>query len=97
MANTHPASPTPNAGPTPNVGPAPQRGLAAPMPGAPPQPPQDAAFLSAFRGRFIVFEGPDGSGKSTQFRRLLELCEAAKVPVSHVREPGGTVTGERIR
>ncbi|MFN0012217.1 MAG: dTMP kinase [Phycisphaerales bacterium] len=78
-----------NTQPTPNATPAPQRGPAA--------PPQDAAFLSAFRGRFMVFEGPDGSGKSTQFRRLLELCEAAKVPVSHVREPGGTVTGERIR
>ncbi len=68
-----------------------------PMPHTPAPASNDASFLSAYRGRFLVFEGPDGSGKSTQFRRLLELCDAAKVPVSHVREPGGTVTGERIR
>jgi len=45
----------------------------------------------------VVFEGPDGSGKSTQFRRLSEACAAAGVKLREVREPGGTPTGERIR
>lgn len=57
----------------------------------------DTSFLRGLAGRFIVFEGPDGSGKSTQFRRLSEACVAAGVSVCEVREPGGTPTGERIR
>jgi dTMP kinase len=54
-------------------------------------------WLSRLAGRFIVFEGPDGSGKTTQFRRLLALCEEAGVAVCDVREPGGTAIGERVR
>lgn len=45
----------------------------------------------------MVFEGPDGSGKSTQFRRLSALAKGAGVDVCEVREPGGTPVGERIR
>jgi len=48
-------------------------------------------------GRFLVFEGPDGSGKSTQFRRFSQECQRAGVAVCEVREPGGTYVGERIR
>jgi dTMP kinase len=48
-------------------------------------------------GYFITFEGPDGSGKSTQFRRLLALCKDRSVPACEVREPGGTTIGERVR
>lgn len=48
-------------------------------------------------GRFVVFDGPDGSGKSTQFRRLVDLAEQAGVVVCEVREPGGTHIGEEIR
>lgn len=48
-------------------------------------------------GRFIVFDGPDGSGKSTQFRRLTALCAQMDVAVEEVREPGGTSIGEEIR
>ena len=55
------------------------------------------ADLSPWRGKFVVFEGPDGSGKSTQFRRLAKACEEAGVPVTTVREPGGTAAGEAIR
>lgn len=55
------------------------------------------AWPGQLAGRFLVFEGPDGSGKSTQFRRLLALCEGAGVKVCEVREPGGTIIGERIR
>lgn len=54
-------------------------------------------ILRKYAGRFLVFEGPDGSGKSTQFRRLTELAQQTGVGITTVREPGGTVTGERIR
>ena len=49
--------------------------------------------------RFLVFDGPDGSGKSTQFRRFINWArnEGAKVAPTELREPGGTPIGERIR
>lgn len=55
------------------------------------------AFIPRLHGRFIAFEGPDGSGKSTQLRRFLTLCKDHDVPVCEVREPGGTAVGERVR
>jgi dTMP kinase len=48
-------------------------------------------------GRFIVLDGPDGSGKSTAFARLAAWCRAAGLELTEVREPGGTRIGERIR
>lgn len=54
-------------------------------------------WAPALAGKLVVFEGPDGSGKSTQFKRLVLACEAAGVPVCEVREPGGTAIGEEIR
>lgn len=57
----------------------------------------DLSWARHLAGRFIVFEGPDGSGKSTQFRRLAALLQEAGVALCEVREPGGTPTGERIR
>jgi dTMP kinase len=49
------------------------------------------------RGRFITFEGPEGSGKTTQAARLSERLRAGGLTVTHTREPGGTRTGEAIR
>ncbi len=57
----------------------------------------DAALVRALAGRFVVFEGPDGSGKSTQFERFVRLADGIGLPCCTVREPGGTSVGERIR
>lgn len=57
----------------------------------------DASWLDALRGKFLVFEGPDGSGKTTQLERLIERASDADIPVRRVREPGGTPVGEQIR
>ena len=48
-------------------------------------------------GRFIVVEGADGVGKSTQVRMLVDYLKGKGLEVVAVREPGGTRTGERIR
>ena len=57
----------------------------------------ETAWMSQLAGRFIVFDGPDGSGKSTQFARFAEAADEAGVDLETVREPGGTEIGERIR
>jgi dTMP kinase len=49
------------------------------------------------RGKFITFEGLDGTGKSTQLRKLATVLRAAEYKVVETREPGGTATGEKIR
>jgi dTMP kinase len=49
-------------------------------------------------GRFITLEGTEGSGKSTQIRRLNEyLLDHQPRPVHVIREPGGVIISERSR
>ena len=49
------------------------------------------------QGRFLVFDGPDGSGKSTQIDRFSAWCGSHGITIELVREPGGTAIGEAIR
>src|SRR5687767_5509463 len=49
------------------------------------------------RGRFIVFEGIDGSGKSSVSARIEERLKSAGRRVLRTREPGGTPIGEKVR
>lgn len=49
------------------------------------------------RGRLVVFEGVDGSGKSTQLRLLAERLRARGVEPIVTREPTGGPWGQRIR
>lgn len=55
------------------------------------------AWIEQLRGRFVVFDGPDGSGKSSQFRLFADHVAERGVRVCEVREPGGTGIGEQIR
>ncbi len=48
-------------------------------------------------GLFIVFEGVEGSGKSTQARALRQRLASAGISVLSTHEPGGTPTGEQVR
>jgi len=49
------------------------------------------------KGLFITFEGPDGSGKTTQAEKLTAYLEGQGFPVTMTREPGGTVLAEKLR
>ena len=46
---------------------------------------------------FVTFEGLDGSGKTTQLRKLAASLEAEGHSVVKMRNPGGTVLGDRLR
>lgn len=55
------------------------------------------AWTQQLAGRFLAFEGPDGSGKSTQLSRFTVWARLQGLQLVEVREPGGTAVGERIR
>ncbi len=48
-------------------------------------------------GKFVTFEGPDGSGKTTQIKRVAEVLRDRGYEVVLTREPGGTKISEDIR
>jgi dTMP kinase len=49
------------------------------------------------RGKLITFEGIDGCGKTTQLQLLGDYLAERGLPFISTREPGGTLTGQRIR
>lgn len=49
------------------------------------------------KGKFITFEGCEGSGKSTQLKMLSDYLESHCIPYILTREPGGSPISEQIR
>ena len=49
------------------------------------------------KGLFITIEGPDGSGKSTQIKKIRQFLQDNGCQAIFTREPGGTIIGEKIR
>ena len=49
------------------------------------------------RGKFVVFEGADGAGKSTQLTLAAQWLRERGIKVATSREPGGTPVGEQLR
>lgn len=52
---------------------------------------------SKLAGKFVVFDGPDGSGKTTQLALLTERLTAEGLTVVRAKDPGGTPIGDKIR
>jgi dTMP kinase len=48
-------------------------------------------------GRFVVIDGPDGAGKSTQVKLLAEWLRGQDLAIQVARDPGGTTIGEKVR
>lgn len=56
-----------------------------------------AGFDMTMRGKFITFEGGEGSGKSTQIKMLAQHLRDSDIDVLETREPGGSPNAEAIR
>lgn len=52
---------------------------------------------NSLKGKFIVLDGPDGCGKSTQAELLVQWLQEQGVPTCRFRDPGDTAIGEKIR
>jgi dTMP kinase len=59
--------------------------------------PYTLDVMHPLSGKFIVFDGPDGCGKTTQLNTLLERLRKDCVVVRRLREPGGTPIGDQVR
>src|SRR5581483_8209567 len=55
------------------------------------------AMMTSMRGRFVTFEGGEGSGKSTHAAILADRLNAGRIGVVRTREPGGSPGAEIIR
>ena len=56
-----------------------------------------ASLSEKLAGRFIVFDGPDGCGKSTQLSLTAEWMSGQGLDVVTTRDPGGTAIGDEVR
>ena len=54
-------------------------------------------LVEQLAGKFIVIDGPDGAGKTTQAKLLGEFLSESGLEVAHIRDPGGTEIGDEIR
>lgn len=55
------------------------------------------SIAAKLAGKFIVFDGPDGCGKTTQRQLLADALQSLGARVVQTRDPGGTEIGDRIR
>jgi dTMP kinase len=55
------------------------------------------ADYDSLKGCFFVLDGPDGAGKTTVRQEVARRLREASIEVTECRDPGGTVTGDRIR
>ena len=54
-------------------------------------------MATGIKGKFITFEGSEGSGKSTQIELISRYLKTKKIPFVFVREPGGVKISEKVR